>query len=108
MAGIAIAGIGVGLTLLHPVAAIICGIAVLTIGFFIGHATASSWVANAAVGAKGHASSLYLLAYYLGSSVMSSLAGWFWSAGQWPAVAAFVIALLVIAFAADLLLLRHA
>jgi MFS transporter, YNFM family, putative membrane transport protein len=108
IAGITIAGIGIGLTLLHPVAAIICGIAVLTIGFFIGHSTASSWVANAAVGAKGHASSLYLLAYYLGSSVMGSIAGWFWSAGQWPAVAAFVITLLVIAFAADLLLLRYA
>jgi MFS transporter, YNFM family, putative membrane transport protein len=108
IAGITIAGIGVGLTLLHPVAAIICGIAVLTIGFFIGHSAASSWVADAAVGAKGQASSLYLLAYYLGSSVMGSIAGWFWSAGQWPAVAAFVIALLVIAVAADLLLLRYA
>jgi MFS transporter, YNFM family, putative membrane transport protein len=107
-AGIAIAGIGVGLTMLHPVAAIIGGIAVLTIGFFIGHSTASSWVANSAAGTKGHASSLYLLAYYLGSSVIGSISGWFWSAGQWPAVAAFVIALLVIAFVADLLLLRYA
>ncbi len=108
IAGIAIAAIGVGLTLLQPVAVIICGIAVLTMGFFIGHSTASSWVANAAVGAKGHASSLYLLAYYLGSSVMGSVAGWFWSAGQWTAVAAFVIALLVMAFAAGLLLIRYA
>ena len=37
IAGIAIAGIGVGLTLLQPVTAIICGVALLTIGFFIGH-----------------------------------------------------------------------
>lgn len=107
IAGIAIASIGVGLTLLHPVTAVICGVALLTIGFFIGHSTASAWVANAAVGAKGHASSLYLLAYYLGSSVMGSVGGWFWSAGHWPAVAAFVIALLALAFAADLLLLRR-
>ena len=106
IAGIAIAGTGVGLTLLHPVTAIICGVALLTIGFFIGQSTASGWVANAAVGTKGHASSLYLLAYYLGSSVMGSIGGWFWSAGQWPAVAAFAIALLVLAFAAELLLLR--
>jgi YNFM family putative membrane transporter len=106
IAGIAIAGIGVGLTLLQPVTAIICGVALLTVGFFIGHSTASSWVAKAALGAKGHASSLYLLAYYLGSSIMGSIGGWFWSAGQWPAVAAFVIILLALAFAADLLLLR--
>jgi MFS transporter, YNFM family, putative membrane transport protein len=106
IAGIATAGIGVGLTLLQPVTAIICGVALVTIGFFIGHSTASGWVANAAVGAKGHASSLYLLAYYLGSSVMGSMGGWFWSAGQWPAVAAFVISLLALAFATDVLLLR--
>jgi MFS transporter, YNFM family, putative membrane transport protein len=106
IASIAIAGIGVGLTLLQPVTAIICGVALLTIGFFMGQSTASGWVANAAVGTKGHASSLYLLAYYLGSSVMGSIGGWFWSAGQWPAVAAFVIALLAVAFASNLLLLR--
>ncbi len=107
IAGIAMAGLGVGLTLLHPVAAIIGGIAMVTIGFFIGHATASSWVASAAVGAKGHASSLYLLAYYLGSSVIGSIGGWFWSAGQWPAVAAFVSGLLALAVGAHLWLLRR-
>ena len=107
IAGIAIAGIGLGLTLMHPVAAIICGIAMVTIGFFVGHSTASSWVANAAVGTKGHASSLYLLAYYAGSSIIGSIGGWFWAAGQWPAVATFVSALLALAVAADLLLLRR-
>ena len=106
VAGIAIAGMGVGLTLMHPVAAIICGIAMVTIGFFIGHSTASSWVANAAVGTKGHASSLYLLGYYAGSSIIGSIGGWFWTAGQWPAVAAFVSALLALAVAANLLLLH--
>lgn len=106
IAGIAIAGIGVALTLLHPATGIICGIAVLTIGFFIGHSTASGWVPSAAVGAKGHASSLCLLAYYLGSSVIGSMGGWFWSAGRWPAVAAFVIVLLTLASLAGLLLLR--
>jgi YNFM family putative membrane transporter len=107
IAGVAIAGIGVGLTLMHPLAVIICGIALVTIGFFIGHSTASSWVANAAVGTKGHASSLYLLAYYAGSSIIGSIGGRFWAAGQWPAVAAFVSALLALAIAADLLLLRR-
>jgi YNFM family putative membrane transporter len=106
VAGIAIAGLGVGLTLLQPMAAIICGIAVLTIGFFIAHSVASGWVVHAAVGAKGHASSLYLLAYYLGSSVMGSIGGWFWSAGQWPAVVAFTTGLLAVALAAGVWLRR--
>lgn len=107
IAGAAIAGIGVGLTLVHPVAVIISGIALVTIGFFVGHSTASSWVANAAVGTQGHASSLYLLAYYAGSSIIGSIGGWFWAAGQWPAVATFVGALLALAVAADVLLLRR-
>jgi len=107
IAGIAIAGVGVGLTLMHPVTAIICGIAWVTIGFFIGHSTASSWVAQTALGTKGHASSLYLLAYYAGASIIGSIGGWFWAAGQWPAVATFVSALLALAVAADLLLLRR-
>ena len=43
-----------------------------------------------------HAAALDLLAYDLGSSVMGSLGGWFWSAGGWPAVAGFVAALLAL------------
>ena len=42
--------------------------------------------------ARGHAASLYLLAYYLGSSVMGSAGGWFWSAFGWAGVAAFTAA----------------
>jgi len=31
---------------------------------------------------KGHAASLYLLAYYLGSSALGSCGGWFWRMGM--------------------------
>jgi MFS transporter, YNFM family, putative membrane transport protein len=106
IAGVVIAGLGVAVTLLPSMAAIICGIAVLTIGFFMAHAIASGWVVDAAAGAKGHASSLYLLAYYLGSSIMGSIGGWFWSAGQWPAVVGFTICLLALALAACVWLQR--
>jgi YNFM family putative membrane transporter len=102
LAGIVIAAVGVGMTLLQSLAGIIGGIAVVTIGFFIAHAVASGWVGDLAVAAKGHASSLYLLAYYAGSSVMGTVGGWVWAAGRWPAMVAFTIALLALAFAAAL------
>ena len=77
------------LTLTSSVIATVAGISILTIGFFAAHSTASSWVGQTAQGAKGHAASLYLLAYYIGSSVLGSSGGWIFSLGHWPAVAAF-------------------
>lgn len=75
--------------LFEPLALVALGVVTVTIGFFAVHAVASGWVGRLAKRHKGHASSLYLLAYYLGSSSMGVLGGWFWSAGKWPAVAGF-------------------
>ena len=94
IAGILIMLSGVSLTLSLSLAVIITGIAALTFGFFAAHSVASGWVGRMAEGDKAHAASLYLLAYYLGSSLMGSLGGSFWSAGGWPAVAGFVLTLL--------------
>jgi YNFM family putative membrane transporter len=95
--GILTAMAGLGLTLTPVVPGIVAGIALVTIGFFAAHSVASGWVSPLARGARGHASALYLLAYYLGSSVLGSIGGWFWTLGAWPAVAAFVAGLLVLA-----------
>ena len=38
---------------------------------------------------KGHAAALYLLSYYLGSSILGSIAGHFWQSGGWSGIAAF-------------------
>lgn len=57
---------------------IVLGIAVLTLGFFGGHSVATGWVGAQAQTKKAQASSLYLFAYYLGSSVVGSLGGIFW------------------------------
>ena len=75
------------------------GIAVLTFGFFVAHSVASGWVGQLARQSKGHASSLYLLAYYLGSSVLGSAGGWFWEHGRWPALVVFSLVLLAGALA---------
>ena len=76
----------------------------MTIGFFVSHSVASAWVGHRAIQDKGHAASLYLLAYYLGSSVMGSVGGWFWSEGGWPGVAGFTALLLAALLTTALLL----
>ena len=106
--GVALMSAGVVLTLAMPLAAVIAGIAVLTFGFFVAHAVASGWVGQLAVQSKGHASSLYLLAYYLGSSVLGSAGGWFWELGRWPTLVAFSLVLLAGALALALRLRRLA
>jgi YNFM family putative membrane transporter len=78
---------------------IIAGVAVLTIGFFGTHSVASAWVGARAQTSKAQASSLYLFAYYLGSSVVGSLGGVFWSRLGWPGVVCMTSALLLIALA---------
>jgi YNFM family putative membrane transporter len=96
IAGILITIAGVGLTLPPSLGLIITGIACLTFGFFAAHSVASGWVGRMAAGDKAHAASLYLLAYYLGSSLMGSLGGSFWSAGGWSSVANFVLIMLAL------------
>lgn len=86
---------GIGLTLLPSLIAIIAGIALVAIGFFVGHSVASGAVGPLAGTSKGHASSLYLLFYYVGSSVIGSTGGWFWEHGGWNAVAALIGALAI-------------
>ncbi|WP_239467115.1 MFS transporter [Rhodoferax koreense] len=80
---------GLVLTLSSTLPAIIAGICVLTTGFFIVHSVASGAVGRLANGNKGHASSLYLLSYYAGASLMGSVGGAVWHVGQWAAVVAY-------------------
>jgi MFS transporter, YNFM family, putative membrane transport protein len=78
---------------------IIVGVAVLTIGFFGTHSIASAWVGARAQISKAQASSLYLFAYYLGSSVVGSLGGVFWHLYGWHGVTAMTSALLILGVA---------
>ena len=74
----------------------IIGIAVFTFGFFACHSIASSWVGHLARANKAQASSLYLLFYYLGSSLLGSSGGFFWSHFQWLGVVGLLIILLFV------------
>jgi MFS transporter, YNFM family, putative membrane transport protein len=90
---------GVLLTLPASLPLVVLGLDVLTAGFFAVHGVASGWVATRAHAggvAAGQAASLYLFAYYLGSSVFGSLTGRAWTVGAWPAVVLLASALVVV------------
>ncbi|MDR5839055.1 MFS transporter [Caballeronia sp. LZ034LL] len=107
ISGVVVLAAGLALTLSASLVAVIAGIVLVTIGFFIAHSVASGWVGRLAGSAKGHAASLYLLAYYLGSSVLGSIGGAFWQHGAWPAVTAYVAVLLVLCLCVALRVIRQ-
>ncbi len=78
--------VGVWMTLAANAVMIICGMALLTFGFFGAHSVASGWVSARVTDDRALASSLYLTFYYLGASVLGTVAGGVWAAGSWPAV----------------------
>ncbi|PZQ45609.1 MAG: MFS transporter [Rhodovulum sulfidophilum] len=93
LGGFLISLAGLGLTLLGSLAAIVAGVALMTIGFFVGHSAASGAVGRLATTARGHATSLYLFFYYMGASVVGFGGGFAWQAGGWGAVVALGVAL---------------
>jgi len=96
--GLATMALGVATTLMRPLAAVIVGIALVTIGFFASHSVASSWVGLRAREGKAQASALYLFFYYMGASTAGTAGGFFWTAYAWDGVAAFLAILLAVAF----------
>lgn len=97
---------GTAITLSNQLWVIVFGVAVLTIGFFGTHSVASAWVGARAQVSKAQASSLYLFAYYLGSSVVGSLGGVFWNLRGWHGVVSMACALLLLAIVIALWLYR--
>lgn len=74
----------------------IIGIALFTFGFFAAHSIASTWVGDYAGFNKTQASSIYLFLYYLGSSIVGSFGGWFWTHFHWVSVIGLILLLLTI------------
>lgn len=74
----------------------VAGVAGPHLRLFGAHSIASGWVGQKALTAKVQASALYLLCYYLGSSIGGS-GGLAYSYAGWPGLVAIVSALLVLA-----------
>src|SRR5215207_11761642 len=96
------------LTISDRLVVLLAGIVIVTIGFFGAHSVASSWVGRRALTNRAQASSLYLLMYYLGSSVLGTAGGWFWVRYGWPGVAGVVAGLFAVALLVAIRLARVA
>lgn len=88
---------GVALTIAHTLIVVLLGLVVFTMGFFAAHAIASGWTGHRATDGRAQAASLYNLFYYGGSSIVGWTGGVVYQAYGWSAMAAFVIALAVVA-----------
>jgi YNFM family putative membrane transporter len=108
-AGVVVMAAGILLTLAGPLPLVVAGLAVMTFGFFAAHGVASGWVAARAQlggGGTGQASALYLLAYYLGSSVFGALSGRAWTSGGWTDVTTMTVTLTAVGGLLALALVR--
>lgn len=85
--GILILMLGTAVTLANSLPLIIVGLTINAFGFFLAHSLASSWVGRYAQGARGSASALYLVFYYLGASIGGFWLEPFWRWAQWQGVA---------------------
>ncbi len=105
---ISIATMGTGLLLTVPdhLPVLLAGLLLFTAGFFGAHAVASAWVGATAAGNRAAASSLYLFAYYVGSSIVGALAGLAYSGHGWAGLAVYVGVLIAAAAALTATLAR--
>lgn len=87
MAGVAILMIGTAVTLNDSLVLIILGLTINAFGFFLAHSLASSWVGRYAQGARGSASALYLVFYYVGASLGGFWLEPFWQSAGWTGIA---------------------
>ncbi|WP_201299844.1 MFS transporter [Streptomyces mexicanus] len=75
---------GLLVSLLNSVVLVLLGLVLITAGFFAGHAVASSAVSKTATHGRAQASALYQSAYYIGSSVGSTVGATAFHAQGWP------------------------
>lgn len=88
---------GVLLTLVSPLWLKIIGIAIFTFGFFGSHSIASGLVVKNSPIGKAQSSALYLLFYYLGSSVIGAVGGKFLTWQGWRGVVLLLSCAVIIA-----------
>ena len=73
---------------------VIAGLVVTTGGFFAAHSVASSWVSARAAALDVQGSAVYVLCYYLGSSIGGTVGGLVFSAYGWTGVTYYTSALI--------------
>jgi len=86
MQGIFVLSAGVFMTFFPNLIMIIAGLCIMCLGFFTAHALTATSVTEQATHHKGSASSLYLVAYYIGVTLGSSAVSPLWNIAGWTGV----------------------
>lgn len=94
--GVAFLALGMLFTIGQPLFAIIVGLGIMCLGFFISHSIATATVAQEATHHKGSASSLYLVSYYLGVASGTTLLAPVWENFGWNGIVLFTALLPVV------------
>ena len=98
LAALVVMAIGIIVTAIPHVIAVLVGLLILTAGFFGAHAIASGWAPAAATSqTRAQAASLYYLGYYGGSSLFGWLLGYAFHDLGWAGVAGCTLAMVAVA-----------
>ncbi|ORT99823.1 major facilitator superfamily MFS_1 [Anaerovibrio sp. JC8] len=98
---------GIILSLYPSLMGIIVGMGIMTFGFFGAHAAAISWSCKVDKSDKARITALYMFFYYMGSSLIGSGGGLFFSRFGWPGIVFFLVAILSVALTVSWILLKH-
>jgi len=98
VAGCTALALGSLLLLLVPsLVTTLIAVLLFTAAFFAAHSVASAWVGEVATHDRAEASSCYILSYYLGSSLLGWISGYFFDFG-WSVLVLWLAALFLVAF----------
>ena len=89
--------LGFLLTFIQSSWIVLFGMILIIIGFFGAHSTCSAWVGKVASDHKSQASSLYLFFYYMGSSMIGTVSGFFYGTNGWLGIVVFLLFILGVA-----------
>lgn len=106
VACIALALVGLFLAFIPTVPTTLAAVLLFTATFFPAHSISSAWVGEVARQDRAEASSIYILSYYLGSSIIGWVSGYFF-AHSWGLLVAWLILLTLIALVTALAAMRR-
>jgi YNFM family putative membrane transporter len=92
----AVWSVGIALTLLSSLYAVIAGLALCAACGLLCQAVSTSYVALTAKVGRSSAVGLYVTSFYVGGSVGTAIGGIAWTYGKWPACVALVLGMLAV------------
>jgi len=91
--------LGILATLLHSLAAVVAGLAVMSTGVFVAQAASQGYIGKIAGASRSTAAAFYLTVYYCGGGLGAIVPAWTWTHGGWAPTVGLVVGVQVLAAA---------